>query len=171
MVTKEAHMKILFTLDKQDYAPDLPVSEKISTRAVILRGDRIAMQKGKAGDYKLLGGGVEPGEDLKEALIREVREEAGLLVFPDSIREIGEVVERRLDAFEPNLIFVCCSHFFLCHTSWEAVEPQLTESELEKGYHLVWATKEQILEENRPFFESQPWIYRDTEFIRRLPSM
>jgi 8-oxo-dGTP pyrophosphatase MutT (NUDIX family) len=168
MPIKEARMKVLFTLDKHDYAPDLPVSEKISTRAVIIRGDRIAMQKGNAGDYKLLGGGVEPGEDLKTALMREVREEAGLLVFPESIREIGKVVERRLDVFEPNTIFVCCSHFFFCNAGWEAVEPQLTESEMEKGYHLVWATKEQIIEGNEPFLESQPWIYRDTEFIRRL---
>jgi 8-oxo-dGTP pyrophosphatase MutT (NUDIX family) len=164
-------MKIHFTLDKQDYAPEMPEFEKHSTRAVIVRDGRIAMQKGSAGDYKLLGGGVEPGEDLKEALIREVREEAGLLVFPDSISEIGEVVERRRDAFEPAMIYVCCSHFFLCRVSEEAVEPQLTESEMEKGYHLVWATKEQIIEENRPFFESQPWIYRDTEFIRRLDSI
>jgi 8-oxo-dGTP pyrophosphatase MutT (NUDIX family) len=161
-------MKILFTLDKQDYAPDLPVSEKITTRAVIVRGEKIAMQKGSAGEYKLLGGGVEPGEELRTALMREVREEAGLLVFPESIREIGTVIERRLDAFEPDTVFVCYSHFFFCNAGWEAVDPQLTESEMEKGFHLVWATKEEIVEGNRPFFESQPWIYRDTEFIRRL---
>jgi 8-oxo-dGTP pyrophosphatase MutT (NUDIX family) len=168
MVTKEAYMKVLFTLDKQDYAPDQPVLEKISTRAVIIREGRIAMQKGKAGDYKLLGGGVEPGEDLKEALVREVREEAGLVVSPESIHAIGEVVERRRDAFEPDMVFVCHSHFFFCNAGREMVEPHLTESEMEKGYHLVWATAEQIIEGNRPFCDSQPWIFRDTEFIRRL---
>ena len=32
------------------------------------------------GTWENVGGGVEPGESLEEALIREVREEAGLLV-------------------------------------------------------------------------------------------
>jgi 8-oxo-dGTP pyrophosphatase MutT (NUDIX family) len=167
MVTKEAHMKILFTLDKKDYEPEQPVFEKISTRAVIIRDGLIAVQKGKAGDYKLLGGGVEQGEDIKQALVREVREEAGLLVYPESIKEIGEVLEKRRDAFEPDMVFVCHSYFFFCNVKRNSVEPQLTQSEMEKGYHLVWATKDQILEGNSQFFDSQPWIYRDSEFIRR----
>jgi ADP-ribose pyrophosphatase YjhB (NUDIX family) len=168
MVTKEAFMKLLFTLDKKDYEPKQPVYEKFSTRAVIIRDGLIAMQKGAEGDYKLLGGGVEQGEDLLEALMREVREESGLLVCPDSIEEIGEVIEKRRDAFEPDMVFVCHSLFFLCNAKREMVETNLTESEKEKGYHLVWAKKEQILEENSVFFESRPWIYRDSEFIRRM---
>jgi 8-oxo-dGTP pyrophosphatase MutT (NUDIX family) len=161
-------MKLLFTLDKNDYEPELPVLEKFSTRAVIIRDGLIAMQKGAAGDYKLLGGGVEQGEDLRQALVREVREESGLLVLPDSIEEIGEVIERRRDVFEPDMVFVCHSHFFFCNAGREMVEPNLTDSEKEKGYHLVWAKKEQIIKENSAFFETQPWIYRDTEFIRRM---
>jgi ADP-ribose pyrophosphatase YjhB (NUDIX family) len=168
MVTKEAFMKLLFTLDKQDYEPKQPVYEKFSTRAVIIRDGLIAMQKGAEGDYKLLGGGVEQGEDLRQALIREVREESGLLVCPDSIEEIGEVIEKRRDAFEPDMVFVCHSHFFMCNAKREMVETNLTESEKEKGYHLVWVKKEQIIEENSMFFDSRPWIYRDTEFIRRM---
>jgi ADP-ribose pyrophosphatase YjhB (NUDIX family) len=168
MVTKEAFMKLLFTLDKQDYEPKQPVYEKFSTRAVIIRDGLIAMQKGAEGDYKLLGGGVEQGEDLRQALMREVREESGLLVCPDSIEEIGEVIEKRRDAFEPDMVFVCHSHFFMCNAKREMVETNLTESEKEKGYHLVWAKKEQIIEENSVFFDSRPWIYRDTEFIRRM---
>lgn len=161
-------MKLLFTLDKQDYEPKQPVYEKFSTRAVIIRDGLIAMQKGAEGDYKLLGGGVEQGEDLRQALMREVREESGLLVCPDSIEEIGEVIEKRRDAFEPDMVFVCHSHFFMCNAKREMVETNLTESEKEKGYHLVWAKKEQIIEENSVFFDSRPWIYRDTEFIRRM---
>jgi ADP-ribose pyrophosphatase YjhB (NUDIX family) len=100
--------------------------------------------------------------------MREVREESGLLVCPDSIEEIGEVIEKRRDAFEPDMVFVCHSLFFMCNAKREMVETNLTESEKEKGYHLVWAKKEQIIEENSVFFDSRPWIYRDTEFIRRM---
>ena len=71
-------MKTLLILDKKDYTEDMPVFEKFSTRAIIIRDGKIATQHGNAGDYKILGGGVEPGEDIHEALIREVQEETGL---------------------------------------------------------------------------------------------
>jgi 8-oxo-dGTP pyrophosphatase MutT (NUDIX family) len=164
-------MRTLFTLDKHDYTHDMKVFKKLSTRAVIVRDGRIAMQKGNAGDYKLLGGGVEPGEQLQAALIREVQEESGLLVIPESIREIGEVIERRRDAFEPEMIYECHSCFFACDAAQEMVEPHLTESERERGYRLVWATPEEILFGNEAFFETQPWTYRDSEFIKRIDSL
>lgn len=53
--------------------------EKYSTRGVIIRDGKIATQHGSAGDYKILGGGVEPGEKLEDALIREVGRSPGLL--------------------------------------------------------------------------------------------
>lgn len=159
-------MRILLTLDRNDYSPDMPVREKYSTRAVIVREGRIATQRGLAGDYKLLGGGVEPGEDYGESLCREVQEESGLIVMPDSIREIGEIIERRRDIFEPGEVYVCHSLFYLCRVKDEMTEPNMTQSEITKGYHLTWATPEEIVAGNAAFCECQPWIYRDTEFVK-----
>ena len=115
-------MKTLLILDKKDYTEDMPVFEKFSTRAVIIRNGKIATQHGNAGDYKILGGGVEPGEDLHEALIREVQEESGLVVIPSSIQTIGEIVERRRDIFDPNMVYVCHSCFFFCDAEEKMVE-------------------------------------------------
>ena len=42
----------------------------------------------RQGYYKILGGGIDAGETNEVALAREVREEAGLLVVPESIREM-----------------------------------------------------------------------------------
>ena len=53
-------VQILLTLDKKDYEEGMPVFEKYSTRGVIIRDGKIATQHGSAGDYKILGGGVEP---------------------------------------------------------------------------------------------------------------
>ncbi len=39
-----------------------------------------------------LVGGIDSGESHIDALIREVREESGLLVKPDSIKEYGHVL-------------------------------------------------------------------------------
>ena len=133
-------MQILLTLDKKDYEEGMPVFEKYSTRGVIIRDGKIATQHGSAGDYKILGGGVEPGEKLEDALIREVGEESGLIVIPESIRPIGEIVERRRDLFEKNKIYVCHSCFFFCDAKAEMTQTHMTESEIEKGFHLEWAT-------------------------------
>ena len=161
-------MKLLLTLDEHNYTPDMTVYEKYSTRAVIIRNGRIATQHGAAGDYKILGGGVEPGEDLHAALIREVQEESGLVVIPESIREIGEIVERRRDIFEPDKIYVCHSCFFFCDAKAEMTQTHMTESEIEKGFHLEWATAQEIIDGNEPFCETQPWSFRDREFVKML---
>lgn len=105
-------MQILLTLDKKDYEEGMPVFEKYSTRGVIIRDGKIATQHGSAGDYKILGGGVEPGEKLEDALIREVGEESGLIVIPESIRPIGEIVERRRDLFEKTRSMSATPAFF-----------------------------------------------------------
>mgnify|MGYP002511038206 CR=1 FL=1 len=38
-----------------------------------------------------LGGGIETGECMQDALIREVLEETGLCIIRDSIQEYGQV--------------------------------------------------------------------------------
>ncbi len=39
-------------------------------------------------DYGLPGGKVDPGEDLRESAVREVFEETGLIIDPNSLTEI-----------------------------------------------------------------------------------
>lgn len=158
-------MNILKVYDGENYSPDMPVFEKYSVRAIIMKDGKLATQKGAAGDYKILGGGVDEGESFSEALIREVREEAGLLVVEDSIREIGEIMEKREDLFEKGTVFLCHSCYFTCQVKDEMVETQMTASEIAKGYHLCWATPEEIIAGNEAFL-NQPWTRRDTEFIR-----
>lgn len=160
-------MNILKVYDSKNYTQQMPVFEKYSVRGVIVRDGRIAMQKGKTGEYKILGGGVEPGEDLFDALCREVQEESGLVVIRESIREVGEILEKREDLYEKGTVYLCHSYFYFCDAKEEMVECRLTQSELAKGYHLCWATPEEIIAGNAPFVK-QPWIYRDTEFIRML---
>lgn len=41
--------------------------------------------------YKFPGGGIEIGEFMEDALIREVSEETGLCVIRNSIQEYGQV--------------------------------------------------------------------------------
>ncbi|MCI7323584.1 MAG: NUDIX domain-containing protein [Lachnospiraceae bacterium] len=164
-------MRILQTIDKGDYTSDMPVYEKYTVRGVILRDGKIAVQQSKDGDYKILGGGVDPGESLTDALLREVQEESGLIVMEDTIRPVGEIVEKRRDIFDPSMIYLCHSCFFFCDVKAQMTAMHMTESEKEKGFRLVWATPEEILKGNEPFCETQPWSYRDREFVRMLPEL
>lgn len=160
-------MEILQLSDRKDYTDDMPVFEKYSVRGIIRRDGRFAVQEGALGDCKLLGGGVDEGESYVQALEREVREESGLLVIPESVREIGEVLERRRDLYDPTKVYICHSCYFTCEVRSEMTEPSMTTSEIARGYHLSWLTAEEIIRKNATF--SEVWIRRDTDFIRRLP--
>lgn len=105
-------VQILLTLDKKIMKRECPCSKILDTRRDYSWW-KIATQHGSAGDYKILGGGVEPGEKLEDALIREVGEESGLIVIPESIRPIGEIVERRRDLFEKTRSMSVTPAFFL----------------------------------------------------------
>ena len=83
-------MRTLFSLVSA--VPSGRVFDRPSVRAIILRGGRIAMVHSLKYDYyKFPGGGIEAGESHLEALLREAREEAGLRILPESVREYGVV--------------------------------------------------------------------------------
>ena len=86
-------MRRLFEMDLKDYNDTDNVFRRPSARAIILKGDKIALVYSKKEKYyKFPGGGIHVDEDKKEALIREVREEAGLVVIPETITEYGSVL-------------------------------------------------------------------------------
>lgn len=160
-------MKALLVFDEKNYTADMPVYEKAAARGVILREGRLAVQKGKAGECKILGGGMEPEETPADALYREVLEESGLFIIKDTIRELGTISEMREDIFEKGTKYVCHTTFYLCEIEDKTTEPHMTQSEIEKGYHLEWITPEEVIRMNEEFLHLH-WIKRDTAFIQLM---
>ena len=65
----------------------VPVNElniRVGVYAVIIENGKILLTRQWDG-YSLIGGGVEKGETIEEAIIREVKEETGLAMMPDKI--------------------------------------------------------------------------------------
>ncbi len=160
-------MKKLLVLDYKNYTEELPVYEKHTVRAIIMKDGKLAMQQSHTGEYKILGGVVEEGENHLTTILREVEEEAGMFVKPDSLREIGVVEEKRLDVFYKNRIYHCLTYFYGCDVEDGVVPLKLTDSEVAKGYKLAWATPKQIVETNRALIKEK-WKLRDTEFVNLL---
>ena len=84
--------------------------------AVIHDGDRrILLQEKTSGEgWSLPAGAIEPGEGPEEALVREVREETGLIVRPNRILGVfGGIAFRYLypngDAVEPTVVLYLCT--------------------------------------------------------------
>ena len=160
-------MEILFTLDEKDYTDNMPVFEKWAVRGIICKNGKYAMQCGRSGKYKIPGGGVEKGETLMETLIREVREEVGLVVIESSAKEIGEVLEVREDLKQPGQKYINHSYYYFCDVEDVELEPQMTESEIREGFQLKWATLDEIIETNNNMTVGKP-IMRDTQFLMWL---
>jgi 8-oxo-dGTP diphosphatase len=94
-------VKTLLTIHEQDINPDAPQTdqtmfkERLSARAVLLdnAGEVHMLHVSLHNYHKLPGGGIEEGEDIVEALTRELLEEVGCKA--EVIAEIGQIVEYR----------------------------------------------------------------------------
>ena len=68
---------------------------RVSGRGIVINNDKILLNKFGNGEYyNIPGGGVEPGETVKQAVIREIFEESGLDVT------VGDLIYA--SEYEPN---------------------------------------------------------------------
>lgn len=174
-------MELLAVFDEKNYSDTTAVLERYAVRGIIRRSVEIqqdsmqsepqdfyiAMQRGKNGEYKIPGGGQEPGETCLEALAREIHEETGFRIKPERTRELGEILELRRDIFDPTIKYICHSLFYYCEIEEEQDALQLTDSEIEQGYELKWVRPGEICRCNLAM-ELKPWMMRDTAFVKML---
>ena len=141
-------MKILFTLDSKDYDESIEVICRPSARGIIVRDGKVAMVHSAMYDYyKFPGGGIEEGESPLEAMIREVKEESGLEVIPESIREFGNVHRRSRTA--NGGLFSQDNFYFLCSCKENAGETNLDDYESEEGFTLEFVNPSDAIKKNQ----------------------
>lgn len=141
-------MRLLFEMDRKDYDPSGSRFERPSVRGIIVRDGKVAMVHSKKFDYyKFPGGGIEPGEEQEATLIREVKEESGLVVIPDTIREFGWV--HRIQKGSIDDIFVQDNFYYLCEVEPEAGQQKLDAYEAEEEFGLAFVAPQTVIEVNR----------------------
>jgi 8-oxo-dGTP pyrophosphatase MutT (NUDIX family) len=104
---------------------------RVAARGIIINDDgKIAIQaKKNTKEYKLIGGGIEKDESSIDAVIRETKEEAGLIVIKDSIKEYG-YVHRVQKADEPSYSkFIQDNFYYICDVENKILEQQLDDYE------------------------------------------
>lgn len=150
-------MKTLFTLDSGVYDESVEVVYRPSARGIIIKDGKVAMVHSAMYDYyKFPGGGIEEGESPAEAMIREVKEESGLEVLPESIREFGNVHRRSRTA--KGGLFIQDNFYFICASRGDAGNTSLDDYENEEGFALEFVAPEVAIERNRhcPYESKMP---------------
>lgn len=141
-------MRLLFEINTNDYDINKKAFIRPSVRAIIIKNGKIGMVHSLKYDYyKFPGGGIETGETKVEALIREVKEEAGLMVIYPSIKPFGMV--HRIQKGKKEDVFIQDNFYYICEVSDKIGLQQLDDYELDEHFTLEWIDAMQGITTNR----------------------
>lgn len=163
-------MNKLLVMDAKDYDPSLPEICRVAVRGIIFAEGKLLMVRSGFGEIKFPGGGQEDGENDMDTLVRETLEETGYHVIADSVREFGEVEEKRLSLKEP-MIWHQINRYYFCEVEKEREECHYTENERKYGFHQVWCTLEEAIQRNRDMVRREgvhTWNHRELTVLGLL---
>ncbi|MEK6898621.1 MAG: NUDIX domain-containing protein [Nanoarchaeota archaeon] len=139
------------------------INERKAVRAILFNNNKeVAVMNVAENNYhKIPGGGVEDGEDLQMALIREIKEEAGATARV--ITELGRIIEKRT-----KYSFKQESFCFIAEALTISV-PEFTDDEKKAGFSISWMPLEKainLFEKERPEEYSAKFMhFRDLCFL------
>jgi len=137
---------------------------RYSARGIVLDGEgRIGMLNvNESTHYGLPGGGIDEGESIEEAFLREIKEEIGCDC--EIIRELGYVEQNHATH---NVVWI--SYYFLARLVGEKGTPTYTEEELKETLFVEWHTPEdaeRLLKQSKA--ESDGVIFLKESFLTAL---
>jgi len=148
-------MRLLFEMDKKDYRKCTHAFIRNSARSIIIVNNKIAMIHSLKYDYyKFPGGGIESGEKPIDAMIRETREESGLVVKPETTE-----------------CFVQDNYYYLCEAEDCVVAQNLDEYEFAETFTLEFVNPETAIRKNRNVTQTpynQAMFEREARVLEQL---
>lgn len=148
-------MRLLFEMDKKDYDKCTHSFVRNSARSIIIKNKRVAMIHSMKYDYyKFPGGGIENGESPVDAMIRETREESGLIVKPDTVKEYGYVHRIQRSDRDETECFIQDNYYYLCETADEIRLQELDDYEAKEAYTLEYVEPDIAIRKNRHVVQS-----------------
>lgn len=143
-------MRLLFEMDSKDYEQCTRVFTRNSARSIIINNHKIAMIHSVKYDYyKFPGGGIKDGENPVDAMIRETREESGLIVNPETIKEYGYVHRIHKSDTDDTEVFIQNNFYYLCEVNEQAVSQELDDYEAEEDFTLEYVEPMAAINKNR----------------------
>ena len=144
-------MRKLFDMDTKDYNPNGKPFIRPSVRGIVLKGSKVALVYSQKYDYyKFPGGGIEDNENQIDTLLREVREESGLIVDKESVKEYGYVSRKqKSNRSKEYEIFIQDNYYYFCDVEDEMVEQKLDYYEKVEGFILKWVYPSDAIYVNR----------------------
>lgn len=143
-------MRLLFEIDKRDYDDCTRIFVRNSARSIIIRGKKVAMIHSLKYDYyKFPGGGIEGDESPVSAMIRETREEAGLVVKSETIKEYGYVHRIQKSDKVASECFIQDNYYYLCDVEDRTVSQHLDSYEATERYTLEFVEPAIVIQKNR----------------------
>ena len=121
--------------------------------------------------YKFPGGGIEDGESPVEAMIRETREEAGLVVVPESVKEYGFVHRIQKSDIDATECFIQDNYYYLCEAMDQTTSQQLDDYEAQESYRLEYVEPLVAARKNRSVKNSpynQMMFEREARVLEKL---
>ncbi|WP_163195103.1 NUDIX hydrolase [Clostridium thermarum] len=126
------------------------INHREAVRAIIIRDNMLLIVHSNKGDYKFPGGGVNKGENIEEALKREVREETGYII--NNVKgKIGTIISRNIDEYEENAVFEMVSNYYLCEVAKEQTYQQLDDYEEKLEFCPKWMTLGEVYKTTSKF--------------------
>lgn len=144
----ETKMRLLFEIDLKDYKKNGSIFSRPSSRAIYIKDGLIGLiYSRKYQYYKFPGGGIEANESNIQALIREVKEETGLAIKEESIKEYGYVhrVQKGIDED----IFIQDNFYYFVDCEDKGHRQTLDLHEIEEDFIFVFVKPMDAIRKNK----------------------
>ena len=164
-------MKQLFTIDLKDYNPNGKKYYRPSVRGIIFddKGNIAMIYSQKYHFYKFPGGGIEGGETHLETLAREIKEETGMTLIPETAKEFGEVLKiQKGDEVGENTIHIQQNFYYTCRVEDEIGEQDLDDGEKALDFVLKFVPIEEAIVANSAFESDDPFKKQMAEREKRV---